>query len=126
MCAGHVGQVKTLARIQTQLHWPGIVRDVNDYGRLYHICKKMSERGSVKCEPVQESILCQLPFQKLAIDVVGEIYPAYARGHRFILSIVDVCSRLVEAVTLKYIKSQDVADALMVLWGSFAEWVSPI
>lgn len=41
------------------------------------------------------------------------IYPPSDRGYRFILTMVDLCMRYVEAIPLKYTAVEDVADALM-------------
>lgn len=41
MFAGHLDHVETLARIQSQFHWPGIVKDVKDYVKSCNICQKI-------------------------------------------------------------------------------------
>lgn len=42
MFAGHLDHVETLARIQSQFYWPGIVKDVKDYVKSCNIYQKMS------------------------------------------------------------------------------------
>jgi len=45
------------------------------------------------------------PFKRVAIDLVGEIFPASSRGHRYILTVVDFATRYPEAVALKNIST---------------------
>lgn len=81
--------------------------------RSCHVCQKMAEKGSVCSASVQSPTLSSYPFQRVAIDIVGELHQISARGHRFILSLIDTCSRWVEAVPLKYIAAESVATALI-------------
>jgi len=53
------------------------------------------------------------PFKRVAIDLVGEIFPASSRGHRYILTVVDFATRYPEAVALKNISTTVVAEALV-------------
>lgn len=63
--ACHLGRTKTLARIQSQFFWTGIVRDVRKHVHSCHICQKMSEKSSFpKCQ-IQPSYISSRPFKKL-------------------------------------------------------------
>ena len=57
--------------------------------------------------------LIDIPFARVAIDLVGPIYPSSERGNRFILTVVDYASRYLEAISLKRIDSETVAEALL-------------
>ena len=57
--------------------------------------------------------LVDQPFQKVAIDLVGPIAPASDAGHRYILTLVDYATRYPEAVPLKNIDTETVAEALL-------------
>lgn len=52
------------------------------------------------------------PFEKIAIELVGEIVPRSDRGHRFISTVNDTCTRWVECVPLKFYKSEVIAESL--------------
>ena len=54
-----------------------------------------------------------VPFKRIAMDIVGPIYPASERGKRFILTIMDYATRYPEAVALKNIEAETVAEALI-------------
>ena len=49
----------------------------------------------------------------MAIDLVGPIAPASDKGHRYILTLVDYATRYPEAVPLKNIDTETVAEALL-------------
>jgi len=52
-------------------------------------------------------------FQRVAIDLVGEIFPASSHGHRYILTVVDFATRYPEAVALRNISTTVVAEAFI-------------
>ncbi|GFN80681.1 Zinc finger protein, partial [Plakobranchus ocellatus] len=50
---------------------------------------------------------------RVAIDLVGPINPPSEAGHRFILTLVDYATRFAEAVPLRKITTESVAEALV-------------
>ncbi|XP_068235762.1 uncharacterized protein [Palaemon carinicauda] len=93
--------------------------------------REMSHSGDVKCcknglqyEFVMRNGLLYRKIQKckkpqllgkeqVAIDLVGPISPPSEAGHRYILTMVDYASSFPEAVALKNITSEDIAEALI-------------
>ena len=57
--------------------------------------------------------LTHQPFKTVAIDLVGPIAPASDKGHRYILTLMDYATRYPEAVPLKNIDTETVADVLL-------------
>ena len=57
--------------------------------------------------------LIDKPFKRVAIDLVGPIGPPSEDGHRYILTLVDFATRYPEAVPLKNIDTETVAEALV-------------
>ena len=53
------------------------------------------------------------PFQRIAIDLIGPIAPITEQGHRYILTIVDFATRYPEAIPLKSVETERVAEALL-------------
>ena len=110
---GHLGIKKTEDRIQTNFFWPGLHADVTSFCRSCDVCQKTVDKGSVPRAPLGDMPLIDQPFKRVAIDLVGPIAPASDKGHRYILTLVDYATRYPEAVPLKKIDTETVAEALL-------------
>ena len=113
LISGHLGIQNTLAKIQCQFYWPGIVEDVTRYCKSCDICQRTVDKGRVTKVPLGKMPLIEVPFQRIAIDLVGPFQPPSARGHRYILTVIDYATRYPEALPLKNISTVDVAEALL-------------
>ena len=111
--AGHLGVRKTLDRILVNFFWPGMFGDVRRYCRSCDICQRTVDKGTVTRAPVQNMPLECAPFEKVSIDLIGPIAPMSDRGHRYILTLVDFSTRYPEAVALRNIDTESVAEALL-------------
>ena len=57
-----------------------------------------------------------VPFEKVAVDIVGPIKPRSSAGCSYVLTLVDYATSFPEAVSLKNITSVDVAEALVTIF----------
>jgi hypothetical protein len=57
--------------------------------------------------------IIDVPFQRVAVDLVGLTQPVTDRGNRYILTLVYVATRYPEAVALRGIETERVAEALV-------------
>ena len=110
---GHMGMKKTADKIQKAFYWPGIQGDVSRHCKSCDICQKTVNKGSVPKVPLQKMPLIDMPFKRVAIDLIGPIKPPSEEGHRYILTLVDYATRYPEAVPLKNIDTETVAEALV-------------
>ena len=110
---GHLGVRKTEDRIQTNFFWPDLHEDVTGCCRFCDVCQKTVARGSVPCAPLGDMLLIDQPFKRVTIDLVGPIAPASDKEHRYILTLMDYATRYPEAVPLKNIDPETVAEALL-------------
>ena len=110
---GHLGIKKTTDRILAAFYWPGIHGDVTRFCRSCDSCQKTIPRGNVRKVPLQKMPLIDRPFKRVAIDLIGEINPPSKEGHRWVLTLVDYTTRYPEAVPLKKIDTETVAEALV-------------
>ena len=74
---------KTMDRIIPNFIWSGISGDVTRYCRSCDVCQK-TRRLSLKV-PLREMPLIGEPFQRVAVDLTGPIYPVSDNKSRYIL-----------------------------------------
>ena len=116
MFAGHLGVKKTLGRISASFYWPGILQSVQRFCSSCDICQRTVRKGSVSRAPLHSIPVVNVPFEKVAIDIIGPIVPKSGRGHRWILTLVDFATRYPEAVCLKSIETETIAEALLTIF----------
>ena len=109
---GHLGLKKTKNRIQTNFCWPGMQGDVISFCRSCDVGQKTTAKGSVSRVTLGDMPLIDMQFRKVAVNLVGPISPPSEKGHRYILTLVDYDTRYLEAVPLKNIEEETVAEAL--------------
>ena len=59
-----------------------------------------------------------MPFSRAALHLAGPISPPSEKGHRYILTLVDYATRYPEAVPLKNIETETVAETLLDMYSS--------
>ena len=110
---GHMGAGSTFKKIKPFFFWPGYRKDTKDYCRSCSVCQKTYPKGRVPAAPLQKTPLIDTPFSRVAIDLIGPINPPSSQGHRWVLTLVDVATRYPEAIPLKSISTEAVAEALV-------------
>jgi len=114
--AGHLGTKKTQDRVWVNFYWPGMCADIRRYCQSCDVCQRTIPRGRTKRVPLGTMPLSVVPFQRVAVDLVGPLIPASARGHRYTLVLIDIATRYPEAVPLHRIDTSTVAEALWQIW----------
>jgi hypothetical protein len=113
LMGGHMGVRKTADRVMSQFYWPGIQGDVRRHCMSCDICQKTTPRGKVGKIPLGVMPLIATPFERVAVDLIGPLFPVTDRGNRYILTVVDYATRYPEAVALPRIETEYVAEALL-------------
>ncbi|XP_033752174.1 uncharacterized protein LOC117335982 [Pecten maximus] len=111
--AGHQGAKRTTNRVLTEFFWPGLQSDVVRYCRSCDVCQRTVPKGRITKAPLGSMPLIDTPFKRIAVDLVGPLQPATDRGNRYILTVVDYATRYPEAVALRGIETERVAEALV-------------
>jgi len=73
-----MGVKKTTDKIQKAFYWPGIHGDVSRHCKSCDIYLKTVNKGSVPKVPLQKMPLIEMPFKRVAIDLIGPISPQSA------------------------------------------------
>ena len=109
--AGHMGKTKTAKRIMQRFYWPTLHRDVADFCRGCSECQKAPSRRVQKAPLIPLPIM-SIPFDRIAMDIVGPL-PRSRLGNRYILVLCDYGTRCPEAVPLRNIDAEHVAEELV-------------
>ena len=114
--SGHFGIRKTTNKVLSEFYWPKVQRDIKFYCKSCDICQKTVPKGHISKLPLGRMPLIDTPFTRVAIDLIGPIHPSTDEGHRFILTVVDYATRYPEAIALKRIDTESVAEALVEIY----------
>ncbi len=115
--AGHMGRDKTTRRILQRFYWPTLFRDVAEYCRTCPECQCSSGQKYARVPLVPLPIMGE-PFQRIAMDVIGPL-PKSRRGKRYILVICDYATRFPEAIPIRSVDAEAVAEELVNLFSKF-------
>lgn len=103
---GHLGQKKTVHRIQSRYYWLGIIRDVVHWIKLCETCRGV-ERNKNTSRSVRPQRV-SAPWDVLTAHILGP-FPVSARGAAHVLLLVDVFSKWPEAFPLQTSEPESVA-----------------
>ena len=109
--AGHLGRDKTTQRILQRFYWSTVYKETADHCRSCTECQKARDQRVKRAPLIPLPIIGEL-FSRIAMDIVGPL-PRSRAGHRFILVIRDHATRYPEAVPLRTIDAQNVAEELV-------------
>ena len=111
--AGHQGKMKTTNRVLSQFFWPAITAELSRWISSCEICQKTTDKGRLRPAPIVPLPCIGEPFYRCAIDLVGPIIPASVDGFKYILVLTDFSTKWPEAIPLKNISTETVANALL-------------
>ncbi|GFO42448.1 gypsy retrotransposon integrase-like protein 1 [Plakobranchus ocellatus] len=109
----HLGIRRTKDKVLSNFYWPGVDGDVTRYCRSCDVCQRTVKKVTVPRVPLEKVPLIDTPFKRVVIDLIGPLNPPSEAGHRFILTLVDYATRFAEAVPLRKIDTESVAEALV-------------
>lgn len=105
---------KTRQRILRRFYWPTLFRDVEQFCKSCISCQKSGNRKVPKA-PLIPLLVISEPFTRIAMDIVGPL-PRSSAGHKYILVMCDYATRYPEAVPLRSIDAEHVAEELIKLF----------
>ncbi|XP_069371637.1 uncharacterized protein [Paralichthys olivaceus] len=110
LLGAHLGVEKTKERILQRFFWPGVHKQVENYCRSCPDCQITAPKQQYR-NPLIPLPIIETPFERVGMDIVGPL-PKSARGHQYILVIVDYATRYPEAVPLRKANAQQIAKEL--------------
>jgi hypothetical protein len=111
MTAGHLGVVKTLARIQRRYYWPKMKEDVTAYVKSCMKCAQRKPYGQTKA-PLQPIPAATRVWERIAMDIVGPVDTS-RNGNNYILVLSDYASRFVMTIPMVDQTARTVASHLV-------------
>ena len=114
--AGHLGQKRTEERIRREFWWPACSVDIKRHCLSCDACQRTAPKHLTKKVPIGKMPIFDTAFKRVAVDIIGPITPMAESKHQYILTMIDYATRYPEAVPLKNIKAETVADALWNFW----------
>ena len=108
---GHLGYKKVLEIIQRQFLRPSIYKDVLGWCKQCDRCQK-TKKTNVPRAPLQQIPVITEPFEKVAFDIVGP-FPRSKNGYKYVLSAICLASRFPEAIGLKDVRAETVAESMI-------------
>ena len=95
---GHLGEAKTLSRLQERFYWPGHVEAVKVWCRCCADCAARKSPGQRRRAPLQ-SMQAGYPMQIIAVDIVGPFSPVQS-GNNDVLVVSDYFTKWMEAFAI--------------------------
>ena len=110
MLGGHFSHTKTTELLNRRFTWPRMSVDVKKLCSQCVLCQKASRAGVGKA-PLHPLPVLDVPFSKLAFDLVGPL-PRTKSGYKYLLTSICLASKYPEAIPLKRVDVETVAEGL--------------
>ena len=111
--AGHLAVKRTVQKVLSEFYWPGVNSSVKRFCQSCDICQRNIPEGKVVKAPLGKMPRIDVPFKRVATNLIGPLNPVTYNKNRFILTLVDYATRYPEAVPLASIDTETVAEALV-------------
>ena len=108
---GHFGVHRTQQQLQRRAYWPGWSVDVERFCASCQECSRFVQ-GKPRRQGRLQSMQVGAPFERLSIDITGP-HPRSAKGHIYILTILDHFSKWGEAFPTRNKEAVTVARILV-------------
>jgi len=125
LLGGHLGMAKTKENVVKTFYLPGVHGDVKNFCLSCNKCQRMSPRTNHRPVPLGVTPIIDEPFSRVAVDLIEPIKPASKHGNQY-PNGRGLRYSISEAVFLKRIDAETVAEALLGIGLEFPERSSPI
>ena len=108
---GHMGIVKTIARVKQSLMWYGLTKDVELYVKSCSFCNK-NKRASVKTKAALGQYHAGSHMERVHVDILGPFTPS-SQGNQYVLMLVDQFTKWLECYPLPNQTAESVAKCVV-------------
>lgn len=108
----HLGENRTLARIQENHYWTGLEKDVHEF---ISQCRTCQQEKLTRIRPREEAVLTDTPLEpndKISLDIFGPL-PKTKSKNQYILSIQDQLTKYLLLIPLKDQQATTIIPALL-------------
>ena len=106
----HPGAKETKRRCTREYYWPKMKQNISDFVKTCHPCQQAKQSRSV--DPgVGDFPVPDKRFSAIHLDIVGPL--PESNGHKYLLTILDRCTRWTEAYPIRRDSAEEVARAFM-------------
>lgn len=110
--AGHNSFEKTKNSIKKYFHWYNLNSDIKNHIKNCDLCEK-NKVGRHTKNPMQISSTANKPFEKVVVDIIGEIFPHSEKNHKYIFVIVDDLTKWTIGIPIKDCTSLTIAHTFI-------------
>ena len=107
---GHLGEDKTLSKIEQRFYWPGMHKDVERWCRTCEACATRKTAPKKNRSPLQ-TIQAGYPMQVVGVDIMGPL-PESENGNLYVLVASDYFTKWVEVYAIPNQEAITVAKKL--------------
>ena len=116
--AGHYSALRTTNKVLESWFWPGCREDIKQYCTQCLTCAATNNPHSKKPVPLRRMLNPPTSFgQRVHMDLIGPL-PTSPNGNKYILTMVDAYSKLVELIPIKDKTAESAADGIIKGWVS--------
>lgn len=112
LLSAHQEVRRTQEKVCAVFYWPSVLSDIKRFVMSCGVCQRATNRQRVSKAPLGHLPLIDESFKMVCVDIAGPIEPRSSRGSRYVLVIVDMATRYPEAIPLKSIQTEEIADKL--------------
>ena len=105
LLGGHFSHGKTIQQLTRHL---GLSKDLKEWCKKCVPCQK-SGRGPIGKAPLKPLPVLDVPFTKIAFDLLGPL-PRFQSGYKYLLTSICLASKYPDAVPLRRVDVESVAD----------------
>lgn len=109
---GHAGFETTYNAISTLFYWKNMSQDIRTFVRACTTCARLKHSTHRPFGARMQYVRSSLPWQKICMDLVGPLPVSELYAFKYVLSIMDECTRYIVLIPLQTKDANEIATAI--------------